>query len=128
MVEIEKGKETILVAEDDKVVRDLVKAVLEQHGYTVVEAVDGKDALEKFDEHKNIDLLILDSVMPVRNGREVYDAVSKINPSIKVIFTSGYTKDFILDKGIEDKRFDFLSKPLTPGDMLRKIREVLDRQ
>jgi CheY-like chemotaxis protein len=65
--------------------------------------------------------------MPKKNGREVYGEIRKINPHIKVLFTSGYTRDVILDKGIEEKQFDFLSKPIVPEEFLRKVREILDR-
>jgi two-component system cell cycle sensor histidine kinase/response regulator CckA len=125
---IRGGKETILVAEDDKEVRQLIRNILVEFGYTIIEARDGEDAILKFSKHKNIDLLILDSVMPKKNGRIVYDEISTISPHIKVIFTSGYTRDVILDKGIEDKQFDFIPKPLSPKDLLEKVREVLDRR
>jgi two-component system cell cycle sensor histidine kinase/response regulator CckA len=125
--EIRPGHETILVAEDNDGVRQLITKMLTQYGYTVIEATDGDEAIRKFRNHSPIDLLILDSVMPKKNGREAYDEIIKTAPHIKVIFTSGYTRDIILDKGIEDRRFDFISKPLSPGELLRKVREVLDR-
>lgn len=121
------GTETILLAEDDEVVRELMTTVLSQYSYTVIEAVDGEEAVTLFNTHPNIDLLILDSVMPRKNGRQAYDDISAGNPDIKVIFTSGYTKDVILDKGIEDKRFDFIAKPVSIETLLRTVREVLDR-
>jgi two-component system cell cycle sensor histidine kinase/response regulator CckA len=71
--------------------------------------------------------LILDSVMPKKNGKTVYDEVSATTPHIKVIFTSGYTRDVVLDKGIEDKKFDFIPKPLSPRELLEKVRKVLDK-
>jgi len=125
---IRGGRETILVAEDDKEVRNLIKNILVEFGYTIIEAEDGEDATNKFNKHKNIDLLILDSVMPKMNGKAAYDEISATNPRIKVIFTSGYTRDIILDKGIEDKKFDFIAKPLSPKELLEKVREVLDRR
>jgi PAS domain S-box-containing protein len=124
---IEGGEETILVAEDSKEVRHLIRSILEEYGYTIIEAVDGKDAIDVFKKQKHIDLLILDSVMPRKNGREAYDAIRVIDPHVKVLFTSGYTRDVILDKGIEDNRFDFIPKPLSPKELLEKVREVLDR-
>ena len=125
---IRGGTETILVAEDNKEVRHLIKNILVEFGYTIIDAKDGEDAISKFNKHKDIDLLILDSVMPKRNGKAVYDEISVTNPHIKTIFTSGYTRDVILDKGIEDKKFDFISKPLSPKELLEKVREVLDRK
>jgi two-component system cell cycle sensor histidine kinase/response regulator CckA len=124
---IRGGKETIFVAEDDKEVRHLIKDILVEFGYTIIEAKDGEDAINKFNKHKNIDLLILDSVMPKKNGKAVYDEVSATTPHIKVIFTSGYTRDVVLDKGIEDKKFDFIPKPLSPRELLEKVRKVLDK-
>ncbi len=126
--EIAHGKETILLAEDNEEVRRLIREVLARYGYNVIEAADGNEAVEKFGLNKSvIDLLILDSVMPGKNGRAAYDEIATINPEVKVFFMSGYTKDIILDKGIEDRRFDFLSKPVTPIELLKKVRQVLDR-
>jgi len=120
------GNETILVAEDDEAVRCFVSELFIKHGYTVVEAVDGVDAIEQFQNADKIDLLIFDTVMPKKNGREAYNEIYKIKPDIKVIFTSGYTKDIYQDKGIEDKKFNFLQKPVSSGTFLQKVREVLD--
>jgi PAS domain S-box-containing protein len=124
---INGGTETILVAEDNENVRILVRDVLTKHGYTVVEAADGEDAVVRFGLHRGVDLLIIDSVMPKMNGREVYDRIGKMDPDIKVLFTSGYTRDVILDKGIEEGQLDFLAKPINPEHLLLKVREMLDR-
>ncbi|MBN2040796.1 MAG: PAS domain S-box protein [Spirochaetes bacterium] len=126
--EIEFGNETILLAEDFESVRKITKTMLTKYGYHVIEAVDGEDAINKFNKYKNIDLAILDSVMPKKNGREAYEEIKKINPEIKVLFCSGYTHDIILSKGIEEKKFDFISKPLSMRDLLSKVREILDRR
>ncbi len=123
-----RGKEVILIAEDDREVRRLTKEILTSYGYTVVEAFDGEDALVKFASHPEVNLLILDSVMPKRNGREVYDEVCKAQPHMKVLFTSGYTRDVVLDKGIHAGEIDFISKPLEPNELLQKVREILDRK
>jgi len=124
--EFNRGDETILVAEDNEAVRRLVTEVLRDQGYTVVKANNGLDAIEKFKKTDRVDLLILDSVMPHMNGREAYDEIYKLRPDIKIIFTSGYTKDVILDKGIEEKRFNFLPKPISPVELLQTVRKVLD--
>ena len=121
------GREAVLVAEDNEAVRELMRDVLIEYGYTVIEAIDGIDAIEKFKKTEKVDLLILDSIMPGKNGREVYDEVIQIKPDVKVLFTSGYTRDTILDKGIEDRKFAFLSKPMSPDGLLEKVREVLDK-
>lgn len=120
------GNEAILIAEDNAAVRSLMREVLSQYGYFIVEAVDGTDAIEQFNRSGEIDLLILDSVMPGKNGREVYNEINNIKPGIRVLFTSGYTRDIVLDKGIEDRNFHFISKPVQPIALLNKVREVLD--
>ena len=126
--DVEGGAETILVAEDDEIVRLLIKEVLTMYGYTVIEAEDGQDAVDKFNELKTtIDLIILDSVMPKKNGRETYDEVRRIDPHAKTLFISGYTKDIILDKGVEDGKVDFIMKPILPDILLAIVREILDR-
>ena len=124
---VKGGTETILVADDDTDVRRLIKDVLAKYGYNVLEAVDGEDAIEKFRQLGKVDLLVIDSVMPKKNGREVYEEISRTSPGIKVLFISGYTRDVILDKGIEEGEFDFLSKPLSPNAFLHMVREILDR-
>ena len=123
---IKGGKETILLAEDNADVRGFMKSLLSRYGYTVVEAVDGDDAVNRFKTHGKIDLMVLDSVMPKRNGRETYDAIRAVDPNVRVIFMSGYTRDVVLDKGIEDRDFNFISKPINPEEILIKIREVVD--
>ena len=125
---IKGGKETILIAEDNEAVRNLIRTVLVEYGYKVIEAIDGADAVEQFNKaNGKVDLLILDSVMPQKNGREAYNEIRRSKKSIKVLFTSGYTKDVYLDKGIEDSEFDFIAKPVSPNKLLQKVREVLDK-
>jgi two-component system, cell cycle sensor histidine kinase and response regulator CckA len=125
---VKGGNETILIAEDNDQVRDLIIRILSEHGYATVEAIDGENAVEQFTKAGKIDLLILDSVMPKKSGREAYNEIHELKPDIKVIFTSGYTRDVVLDKGIEDKKFEFLSKPISPNVLLRKVREALDER
>jgi PAS domain S-box-containing protein len=125
---IKGGKETILVAEDDEDVRLFVKDILGEHGYTVIEAVNGREAIERFREHKGISLLILDSVMPHKNGMDVYNETKMFVPDIKALFMSGYTFDMVSDKGIDKYKYDFITKPLIPDKFLNKVREILDRQ
>jgi PAS domain S-box-containing protein len=122
------GDETILVAEDNTDLRRLLKAVLEVKGYAVIEATDGADAVRRFMEHQDsINLLVLDVVMPGKNGKEVYEEIRTVRANIKAIFMSGYTGDIVIDKGIDDGLVDFISKPLLPNDLLIKIREVLNK-
>jgi PAS domain S-box-containing protein len=121
------GTETLLLIEDSDVVRRLFRDILSRQGYTVIEAVDGDDGIAKYNEHREtIDLLIVDVIMPRKNGREVYDEIRRLKDDIKVIFTSGYTADIITRKGILEGGLNFVSKPISPGKLLSKVREVLD--
>jgi PAS domain S-box-containing protein len=123
-----RGTETILVAEDDPEVRSMIRLVLTGNGYHVMEAVDGEDALTLLSrQNGSVHLLLLDVIMPKKNGKEVYDAVRATDPHIKVIFMSGYTADIIDKKGILDQSLNFIAKPIAPMELLHLIREVLDR-
>lgn len=125
--EFQRGRETILVAEDDDDVRRLVRDILSHHGYTVIEAVDGQDAVEKTRwREEEIALVILDSIMPRLNGRETYEAMRSMLPETRFLFMSGYTTDIVLEKGIGEQEFAFIPKPLEPKALLAKIREILD--
>jgi len=122
-----RGSETILVAEDNEEVRHFILDALRQYGYRTIEAADGEDAIEKIMRENRLDLIVVDSVMPKKNGREVYEEARKKDARIKAIFISGYTKDVILEKGIREGEFDFVAKPLVLNEFLLKVREVLDR-
>jgi PAS domain S-box-containing protein len=120
------GTETILLAEDDPTLRNFFRDLLTKHGYTVVVAENGEDAVNKFtDQHDNIQLVIVDMIMPKLSGRAVYDAAQKIKPDVKVIFSSGYTADKVQHEGLP-AGCTFIPKPVTPQEYLRKIREALD--
>jgi PAS domain S-box-containing protein len=122
------GTETILFAEDDPDIRRAVRDILHMSGYTVIEAADGHNAVEKFMEHRDrIDLLILDVVMPVKNGKEVYEEIKAMKPTMRALFMSGYTSDVILGKGIRTQAVNFVPKPISPSELLQKVREVLDK-
>jgi len=127
--EITGGSETILVAEDNDELRALSVNVLKDSGYTILAAGNGAEAVETFRLHRdNIALTILDVVMPKMNGAEAFEAIKELDPSARVIFTSGYTDDIIEERGMDNEKYDFLGKPVTPAALLRKIREVLDRE
>ncbi|MBN1478365.1 GAF domain-containing protein [Candidatus Sumerlaeota bacterium] len=120
------GTETILLAEDEEIVRSLAKRILQDSGYTVLEARDGKEALRVFAEKpESIDLAILDIVMPGLGGRAVRDKMVRRRPEVRALLMSGYSADaipgFILDAGLE-----MIQKPFDAGTLLRKVREVLD--
>lgn len=120
------GKETILLIEDDKDVRGLLKEMLGSFGYHVIEAVDGNDGVEKFVEHQNeVRLLLTDVMMPKKTGKEAYDQIKKIKEDIKVIFISGYSAAATAE--LLDEQLNYMPKPVSPRDLLAKLREVLDK-
>jgi two-component system cell cycle sensor histidine kinase/response regulator CckA len=122
------GAETILLAEDDEMVRNLTRTVLEGAGYRVIEAVNGRNAVQQFMDNRNeITLLVLDLIMPRMNGRDAYHEIREVNPHIRAIFTSGYSADVANLQELAGDRSDFIAKPARPVDLLKKVREVLDR-
>ncbi len=124
---VPRGRETILLAEDDDAVRDLTRDILERSGYSVLTATDGEDAIRVFDQHVGaIDLVILDVVMPRLGGRAVLDHVRGRRPEVGVLFSSGYSLNAIHTNFILDDGFELIQKPFHRDDLLRKVREVLD--
>jgi signal transduction histidine kinase len=122
-----RGTETILLAEDDEQVRHLTINLLESFGYTVIAARDGKDALIQFNAYKDvIQLALLDVIMPGKNGREAYEEMESKRPGLKVLFTSGYSADIFQREEFDASGFAFISKPVLPAELLRKIRQLLD--
>ncbi|PKN12645.1 MAG: hypothetical protein CVU69_06325 [Deltaproteobacteria bacterium HGW-Deltaproteobacteria-4] len=116
----------ILLAEDSDTARFMMQDVLEEFGYVVLAARDGQEAIDLYHRHReNIDLLLLDVMMPKLKGREVYDAVRRIDPTIKALFCSGYDDEKVELQGGVANDMNFLSKPFTPKDLLMKIREVM---
>jgi signal transduction histidine kinase/CheY-like chemotaxis protein len=125
---LQGNMETILVAEDDTAVMGLLKGLLEKNGYNVITATNGEEAVRKFIDHRDsIRLILLDVIMPRKNGKEVYDEIIGIRPDIKAIFMSGYTNDIIDWKGALQEDINLISKPVRPNDLLLKLREVLER-
>lgn len=122
------GTETILVAEDESDVRNLVEAVLSKFGYQVILAVDGQDAIDKFEANRDkVKLILMDVVMPKKSGKEAYDAIRRLQADARVLYSSGYTKDFIQSRGELDEETDIILKPAHPMELLRKVREMLDK-
>jgi CheY-like chemotaxis protein len=119
------GTETILLVEDDDVVRGLVRQVLQELGYKVVETARCEDAVRLCSEH-SIDLLLTDVVMPQRSGKEVADRLSELVPGLKVLFMSGYTDEAIVHHGVLDSNVEFIQKPFTAAGLAKRVREVLD--
>lgn len=121
------GNETLLIAEDSESVRVLIKSVLEKYGYTVIEALDGLDGINKFKENKDsISLALLDVVMPKKGGKETAQEIKKMCPDVKILFTSGYTAEMLHQRDILAEGGGFISKPVTPAELLLKIRVMLD--
>jgi len=122
------GTETILLAEDEATVRELHKMILELAGYKVIEAVDGEDALGKFMERMaEVDIVATDVIMPKIDGKSLYEEIRKIRLDMKVLFMSGYTKDIIVARGILEDEFNYINKPVKPSELLRTVRDILDR-
>lgn len=120
------GNETILLVEDDIEVRGLVRDILNKNGYRVIEALDTDDAIGRFREDpQSISMLLLDVIMPKRNGKELLDELNRIKPNNKALFISGYTYDVITRKGIIDEELNFIAKPVKPEELLRKVHDVL---
>lgn len=121
------GTETILLTEDDGQVRALACVILRKHGYHVIEAATGGDALLICEQYKgSIHLLLTDVVMPRIGGCELWERLSPLRPGMKVLFMSGYTDDAIIHHGVLSSEFAFVQKPLMPLLLLTKLRSVLD--
>ncbi|MGE5894481.1 MAG: ATP-binding protein, partial [bacterium] len=124
---VPSGKEIILLAEDDQALRKVSKIFLEKYGYKVLEAINGKDALSVFSENSaGINLIVADIIMPKMHGNEVCEKARMIRPDIKYLFMSGYSNDIIEKRDVLKEGVNFISKPFSPYDLLRKVREVLD--
>ena len=124
------GKETVLLAEDEPLVRSMAATVLRDRGYVVLEAAHGEEALRMVQKHggEGIELLLTDVVMPQMGGPELAEQLNLIHPHIKVLFTSGYTGDYLSQLNTLNAGTEFLAKPYLPDALAIKVREVLDRQ
>jgi PAS domain S-box-containing protein len=128
-VKARRGSETILLVEDDEQVRALTRTILERHGYHVLEAQGGGDALLLCEQYKTmIHLLLTDVVMRRINGRTLAMRLACLRPQMKVLYMSGYTDDAIIRHGMLNSDVAFLQKPFTPASLTRKLREVLDSE
>jgi signal transduction histidine kinase/CheY-like chemotaxis protein len=126
LAEAPKGSEVILLVEDEDVVRNLARKILEASGYVVLDARNGLEGLALCGAHEGpIDLLVSDVVMPELGGRELAEGALKLRPRMKVIFMSGHTQDVVLKEGVQ-KGTAFLQKPFTPAALAQKVRETLN--
>jgi two-component system, cell cycle sensor histidine kinase and response regulator CckA len=122
------GDETILLVEDSAQVRAFTRLVLEQLGYSVVEAADGQEALEASATHQGeIHLLLTDVVLPRVSGREVAQRLEPRRPAMRVLFVSGYSENAIVHHGVLEPGLNFLPKPFNPETLARKVRQILDQ-
>jgi signal transduction histidine kinase len=122
------GAETILLAEDDEDARATMSEMVGMSGYTLLEARDGEEAIRVFAENKDrIQLVLLDVRMPKKNGRVVYEEIKRTRPQTKFLFISGYTADIMDSLCVSEGGINFISKTVSPDEILRKIRQVLDQ-
>lgn len=125
---LQQGEESILLVEDEDLVREMCVTILTQLGYTVLEATNGKDALQVSSRyHGTINLLLTDVVMPEMNGPEIADHLRQRYPKLKVLFMSGYTENAIVHHGVLEDHINFLQKPVTPNALSIAVRRALDR-
>jgi PAS domain S-box-containing protein len=126
--DLPRGTETILLVEDDPALREMAATLLRRLGYTVLAAANGVEALSLSHQPDTgrIDLLFTDVVMPHMSGKELADRVRALSPHTRILFTSGYTENTIVQQGGLNQGVAFLQKPFTPSVLARKVREVLD--
>jgi DNA-binding NtrC family response regulator len=124
---VARGSETILVVEDDEMVRTLVRETLHREGYRILDAPGPIEARKIAEGHKGlIQLMITDVVMPKINGKDLAEQLARRRPDMKVLYMSGYTDNAVLNNGILEKEVAFLQKPFTPASLSEKVREVLE--
>jgi CheY-like chemotaxis protein len=126
--ELPRGSETILLVEDEEVVRKLAVQILKRQGYTVLEGSHGNEALNICNKHDGpIHLLVTDVVMPKMSGRELAERIASSQPEIKVLYMSGYPDNAITHHGVLEKGMNYIQKPFTVDGLARRVREVLDK-
>jgi CheY-like chemotaxis protein len=127
--EVTRGTETILLVEDEEMLRKLARQTLKGHGYKIVEAANGSEAIALSAQHEGpIHLLLTDVIMPGMNGRELATRMLQTRPSLRVLFMSGYTDDAIVHQGVLDESANFIQKPFAPDGLAFRVREVLDQE
>jgi len=123
-----QGSETILLIEDEFMLRTSIKEGLEINGYRVLDAGDGDEALMISQRHsEHIHMVLTDVVMPGMNGREVAESLSFFHPEARILYMSGYTDDAVIRHGLLNEKTAFLQKPFTPKTLALKVREILDQ-
>ena len=123
------GHETLLLVEDDELVRRIAGRILTSHGYQVIVAVDGEEAIRRFAEvDGKIHALITDVVLPKVSAKELVAELRRRKPDLRVLYTSGYTENTVVHQGVVDADVNFLAKPYLPADLTRAVRAVLDKK
>ena len=127
-VSLPRGSETVLLVEDEEVVREVAARILREQGYTVLEAADGVQALglARGNTHRGVDLLFTDVVMPVMSGSELADRLREYQPGIRVLYTSGYAGDTIRQIELQERATAFIEKPFTAEELAQNVRAVLE--
>jgi CheY-like chemotaxis protein len=119
-------REVVMVVEDDDRVRSMSVAALKELGYTVIEASRPREAIQMFEVGQQVDLLFTDVVMPEMSGRQLVDRLLTLKPDLKVLFTTGYTRNAIVHNGVLDTGTQLLSKPFSIDDLAAKVRSIFD--
>ncbi len=122
------GTETILIAEDNADLLEFMRKILVKLGYQVICAVNGQEAVDKFRENADcIHLIIMDMIMPKKSGKAAYDEIKQIKPGVMALFSSGYSAKIVQQQGELGENAEFISKPVQPAELMKKVREMLDR-
>jgi len=127
--ELLKGRETVLLIDDEEMILDVSAKMLEELGYQVISAAGGRKGIHTYEQNKDrVDLVILDMIMPEFGGRESFDTMIRINPSVRVLLSSGYSLDSQAKEIMQRGCKGFIQKPFTMTALSKKIREILDKQ
>ena len=126
-VNLHRGTETVLIVEDEPLVRNMVVRILFEQGYRVLEASNGEEALRVVKSHvgENIHLLLTDLVMPQMGGKDLAEQLKTLRPNTKVLLTSGYSNNLVFQNGELGGNVSFIQKPFMPADLVAKVQEVL---
>ena len=125
--DVPRGSATVLLVEDEEILRNLAKSVLERQGYKVLNAKDAKEAFSLFMKSRdNIDLLLTDLVMPGISGKQLADQLKPVLPSMRILYMSGYNEEVVDNHGILTEGVNFIRKPFGCDDLARKVHDVIN--